>query len=76
MIEKLTRIVRENTGKQDIALVREMELAADVGLNSLELMELVCEIEDKFEVEIPDRAIGGFKTVGDVLDFIEEAGRG
>jgi acyl carrier protein len=42
-----------------------------LGINSYEVVQIVCEVEDVFGVEIPDRAIGGFKTVGDVLGWIE-----
>ena len=48
-------------------------IIADLGLNSLDLVNLVTDIEDEFDVEIPDRAIKFFKTVKDVIRFIEEA---
>ena len=47
-----------------------MVLLTDLGLNSYELVELVCEVEDKFDVEIPDRAISRFITVQNVIDYI------
>jgi acyl carrier protein len=37
-------------------------------------VELVCKVEDAFEVEIPDRAIRKLKTVQHVLDFIAANG--
>lgn len=70
MIEKLTEIIREYTGNNDINVTENTYMIADLGLNSLDLVNLACEVEDEFDIEIPDRAITTFKTVGDVLDFI------
>ena len=71
MIEKLTEIIREYKGNEDVVLTEDTVIIADLGLNSLDLINLVTDIEDEFDVEIPDRAIKLFKTVGDVIKFIE-----
>ena len=69
MLEKLQEIIRRHTD-EEIVITGDMVLLADLGLNSYELVQLVCEVEEAFDVEIPDRAISGFKTVQDVLNFI------
>ena len=56
---------------EDITM--EAELAGDLGINSLELAELVLACEEKFNVEISDDALHTFKTVGDVVRYLEEA---
>lgn len=72
MIEKLTKIIREHTGDDTIVLSKSTAFIADLGLNSFELVDLACNVEDEFDIEIPDRAIKDFKTVGDVIAFIEK----
>lgn len=72
MLEKLQAMIRSYKGDNEIIIDKEQGLIADLDLNSLDLMELVCEVEDEFDVEIPDRVIRGFKTVGDVIDYIEK----
>lgn len=72
MLEKLTNIVKEYTGEENIVLTENTELMADLGLNSLDLVNLACEVEDEFDLEISDRMIKNFRTVGDVIRFIEE----
>lgn len=72
MIEKLTKIICEHTGNNDITITEDTVLIADLGLNSLDLVNLACIVEDEFDIEIPDRAIKDFKTIGDVIDFIEK----
>lgn len=71
MLEKLTGIVREYTGDESIVVTESTELMADLGLNSLDLVNLACEVEDEFDLEISDRMIKNFRTVGDVIRFIE-----
>ena len=72
MIEKLTQIICKYTGNNDIAITENTVLIADLRLNSLDLVNLAVKVEDEFDIEIPDRAIKDFKTVGDVIAFIEK----
>lgn len=70
MLEKLTKIINDYTGK-DFSITPETILIADLGMNSLDLVQLACQFEDEFDIEITDRAIGSIKTVGDVITLIE-----
>ena len=54
---------------EDITL--EAELAGDLGINSLELAELVLACEEKFNVVIDDEDLHHFTTVGDVVEYLE-----
>ena len=72
MLEKLTNIIREHTGDNSIVINEDMDLKADLGLNSLDLVNLACVVEDEFDIAIPDSNIKDFRTVKDVLLFIEE----
>ena len=42
----------------------------DLGLSSLDLVNLACKVEDEFEIEIPDRAIKDLKTIEDIINLI------
>lgn len=46
-------------------------LVADLGIDSLGIMELIADIEDKFNLHIPDDALREVNTVGDVAHAIE-----
>lgn len=72
MLDKLTEIIRENACDSEIKVTKDTVLISDLGFNSLDLVNLACLVEDEFDVEIPDRAIRDFKTVGDVITFIEK----
>lgn len=49
----------------------DAELANDLGINSIELAELIMNCEEKFNVEIQDDDIHTFVTVGDVVKYLE-----
>ena len=48
------------------------ELIGDLGINSLELADLILLCEDKFDVVIDDEEIRNFTTVGDVVRYLEK----
>lgn len=72
MLDMLTQIIREQTGDKSITITRDTVLLTDLGMSSFDLINMVCVLEDEFDVEIPDRIIGNFKTVGDVMDYVAD----
>ena len=70
MLEQLKEILYENTGL-DIDITNQTDLKNDLGLNSLDLANLACDVEEAFDVEIPDSELKNIKTVGDVIELIE-----
>lgn len=72
MIETLKELLAEYVGETEIEITESTDLKNDLGLNSLELAELACAVEDEFDIEIPNKAIHTIVTVGDVISYIEE----
>lgn len=50
----------------------EADFKADLDADSLHLVELAMELEDKYEIAIPDEVALQLKTVGSVVDFLQE----
>jgi len=73
MIEELKAIIEEYTDEPLPEISMETALTADFGLNSFELFEIICKIEEKYNVTIPDRVLMSFASVGDVVDYLMEA---
>lgn len=71
MTNKLKEILYETTGLTDVEITKETNLKNDLGLNSLDLANLVCAVEEKFDIEIPDEYLRKLKTVNDLITFIE-----
>ncbi len=71
ILGQLKQLFAEQTGNNNLQVTEDTALLSDLGMNSLELVQLVCVIEDTFDVEIPDREIRHFKTVGNVVRWID-----
>ena len=71
MFETLKNILVEELQIDPEEIKPESELANDLGINSIELADLVMLCEDKFGIEINDDDIRKFTTVGDVVSYLE-----
>ncbi len=72
MFETLKNILVEELQLDADEITLESDLANDLGINSIELADLIMLCEDKFGVEIQDDDIHKFITVGDVVKYLEE----
>lgn len=60
--------------KKDVAeLNAAQDLVGDLGIDSPKALELVCDIEDDLGFEVPDDAVGGLETVGDLLAMVRSS---
>ncbi len=70
--KKLLEIMRDYTDGRITSAKKEDVLTADFGLNSFELFDLICIIEEQFELSIPDRILPTLVTVGDLVAYLEK----
>ena len=71
MFETLKNLLVEELQLDPEEIKMESELINDLGINSIELADLVLMCEDKFGLEIEDDDIHQFITVGDVVNYLE-----
>lgn len=71
MFEKLKDLLVEELQLSAGDITPEAELVNDLGINSLELADLVLLCEERFDIEISDEACRTFTTVGDVAEYLE-----
>ena len=71
MFETLKQILVEEMQVNEADIKPEAELVNDLGINSLELADLVLICEEEFDIEIDDSSIRNFVTVGDVVTYLE-----
>ncbi len=71
MFETLKAILVEELQLEPDEITMDSELANDLGVNSIELADLIMLCEDKFGVEIEDEDIHKFVTIGDVVSYLE-----
>ena len=72
MEEKLIDIVSENLNAPREEVTRDKRFIEDLQADSLDLVELAMEFEDKFGVTIPDEDFEKIKTVGDAIDYVKK----
>ena len=71
--ERVTDIVAEQLGVEKDKISPETSFVNDLGADSLDTVELVMELEEEFDINIPDDAAEKIQTVGQAIDFIEKA---
>ena len=72
MLERLRKVICEYAEIPAENITEETNIRPELGLNSLELINMAVAIEDEFGVEIPDREALGIETVGDTIKLIEK----
>lgn len=70
--EKVISIVSEQLGVPKEEITRQSAFVDDLKADSLDVVELVMEFEDEFEITIPDEDYDKIRTVGDAIDYIQE----
>ena len=71
MYEKFVELLVEELQIDRDDITMDAELSNDLGINSIELADLVMLCEEKFGIEINDEDIRKFTTVGDVVAYLE-----
>lgn len=72
MLNDLQTVFEEITGDYETELKPEMVINEDMNLSSIGKIQLIYAIEDKFNIDIPSKAIRKFITVNDIIDFLNE----
>ena len=68
--EELTALLRDHVDER-VVIGPSTTMSGELGLNSVELMELAAEIEDRFGVRLPDELLPQIRTVGDMVRALE-----
>ncbi len=72
LIEEVKEVVAEQLNVNADDIKEESKFVEDLGADSLDVVELIMELEEKFDIEIPDSDAEKIATVGDVIKYIEE----
>ena len=72
MIKRIEELFGEVTGMVNLKFTEKTRIDKIANVTSLTMIQLICAIEDEFDIEIPNSQIKKFKTVKDVVEFIEK----
>lgn len=71
--KKLRTLVAETLGVEEDEVTPEASFEEDLNVDRQELVDLMVAIEEEFEVKIPDDEMAAIATVGDAVDYLEDA---
>jgi len=73
ILSGLAEIVEEIAGVDAAEVTSEKSFVDDLDIDSLSMVEIAVQAEDKFGVKIPDDQLAELKTVGDAVDYIAKS---
>ena len=73
ILDGLAEIVNEETGIETDQVEPDKSFTDDLDIDSLSMMTIVVNAEEKFGVRIPDDDVKNLKTVGDAVSYIQSA---
>lgn len=74
MFEKLKEMIVEQLSIDEDKVTPEARFKEDLDADSLDLFDLVMQLEDEYEIEIPSEELENLTTVGAIVDYLKEKG--
>ena len=73
VIEKIRSIISEQLSIDDVdTITLDTSLTEDLEADSLDAVEVIMALEDKYDIEIAEEDAENFKTIADIVNYIEE----
>ena len=72
IFEKVAAILAEQLDADVEEITPATDIVDDLGADSLDIVDLVMSFEDEFDIESPDEALEGVRTVEDMVKYLEE----
>ena len=72
MFDEVKAILAKQLRRDPSEITLEAEIKKDLGADSLDILQLLMRMEDDYGIVIPDQELAGFKTVGDVVAFLDK----
>ncbi|GAA7046673.1 acyl carrier protein [Helicobacter pylori] len=72
LFEDIQAVIAEQLNVDTVQVTPEAEFVKDLGADSLDVVELIMALEEKFGIEIPDEQAEKIVNVGDVVKYIED----
>lgn len=70
ILEQVKGALSEKLGMEESEITEEASFEEDLGADSLDLVEVVMDLEDQFGLKIPDEDARGLTTVGKAIDYV------
>jgi len=72
--QRLKKVISEQSGVEEKEITPKSNFKEDLGMDSLDLVEVVMSLEQEFKLEISDEDAEKLKTVQDAMDYLKDSG--
>ena len=72
MFEQVKEMLAKQLKKDAAKITLDTKIKEDLGADSLDIMEMLMNIEEDYGIKIPDEDIVDFSTVGDIVEYLEK----
>lgn len=72
LLKRLEEIIKVQDPAKALLISEKTSLKDDLGVDSIELMEFVINVEDAFSISIPDEDVETLMTIGDLIDYLHK----
>ncbi|MEV6102240.1 meromycolate extension acyl carrier protein AcpM [Nocardia sp. NPDC051981] len=72
IVAGIAEIVEEVTGIEAAEVAIEKSFVEDLDIDSLSLVEIAVQLEDKYSVKVPDEDLASLRTVGDAVAYVQK----
>lgn len=71
MFESVKKILIEQLRLKDVEILPESRIKEDLKADSLDVLQMLMTIEEDYDILIPEEKLMNFKTVGDIVEYLE-----
>jgi len=71
-MDRIKKIIVDRLGVDESKITEDSSFVDDLGLDSLDIVELIMAFEEEFDIEIPDKDAEKMKTVGDAIKYLNK----
>ncbi len=72
MLERLKNLIYPIISNKDITIDENTVILKELDINSYDIVEFICILEEEFDISVPDKKIKSLVTIGDIIKYIEE----
>ena len=71
-MDRIKKIIVDRLGVDESKITENSSFIADLGADSLDIVDLILVFEEEFNLEIPDKDMEKIKTVGDLIKYLDK----
>ncbi len=72
IIQSLAEIIEEVTGIDPAEITEDKSFVDDLDIDSLSMVEIAVQTEDKYGIKVPDEDLTSLRTVGDIVAYVQK----